>query len=106
MPSAQAGLAAAVASTSRQIGASLGVAVAGTIAGGGIHSAHAPNFASATHPVFWLVAAEGVVIVLLGLYSTGPRAENSVRMLGPLLREPGASEGGPSGDEPVAVGAH
>jgi EmrB/QacA subfamily drug resistance transporter len=106
MPRAQAGLAAAVASTSRQIGASLGVAVAGTIAGGGIHSAHAPNFASATHPVFWLVAAEGVVIVLLGLYSTGPRAENSVRMLGPLLREPGASEGGPSGDEPVAVGAH
>ena len=92
MPRAQAGVAAAVASTSRQVGAALGVAVAGTVAGGGIHVAHAPNFASATHPFFWLVAAQGVVIALLGLYSTGRRAEESVRRLGPLLREPGSPE--------------
>jgi EmrB/QacA subfamily drug resistance transporter len=105
MPRAQAGVAASVASTSRQIGSSLGVAVAGTVAAGGIHAAHAPNFASATHPVFWLVAVEGVVIALLGLYSTGRRAEESVRRLGPLLREPGAQEDGPKGSAPVAVGA-
>jgi EmrB/QacA subfamily drug resistance transporter len=105
MPRAQAGLAAAVASTSRQVGSSLGVAVAGTVAGGGIHTAHAPNFASATHPVFWIVAAHGVVIALLGFYSTGRRAQDSVRALGPLLREPTAPEDRPSGSRPVAVGA-
>jgi EmrB/QacA subfamily drug resistance transporter len=106
MPRAQAGVAAAVASTSRQVGASLGVAVAGTIASGGIHSAHAPNFAAAMHGVFWLVVAEGVVIVLLGLYSTGRRAKESVRSLGPLLGEPGESgarEDRRSGGTPVAV---
>jgi EmrB/QacA subfamily drug resistance transporter len=105
MPRAQAGLAAAVASTSRQIGSSLGVAAAGTVAAGGIHAAHSPNFASATHPVFGVVAALGVVIVLLGIYSTGRRAKESVRALGPLLREPGALEDRSGGAGPVAVGS-
>jgi EmrB/QacA subfamily drug resistance transporter len=96
MPRAQAGVAAAVASTSRQIGSSLGVAIAGTVAGGGIHAAHSPNFTSSTHPVFWLVAAHGVVIALLGFYSTGRRAQDSVSALGPLLDEPGAGKTSPN----------
>src|SRR5213082_2475072 len=36
MPGAQAGVAAAVASTSRQVGQTLGVAVLGAVAGGGV----------------------------------------------------------------------
>jgi EmrB/QacA subfamily drug resistance transporter len=48
MPRAQAGVASAFASTSRQVGASLGVAIAGSIAG----SARAADFAEATHPVW------------------------------------------------------
>jgi len=48
MPRAQAGVASAFASTSRQVGASLGVAIAGSIAG----SARAAYFAEATHPVW------------------------------------------------------
>jgi len=105
MPRAQAGLAAAVASTSRQIGTSLGVAAAGTVAAGGIQAAHAPGFTAAMHPVFWAVTAQGVVIALLGLYSTGRRARESVRALGPLLREPGAPEGAPGENGPAAAGA-
>ena len=62
----QAGLAAAVASTSRQVGASLGVALAGAMAGDGIEvGAH---LATATHPVFWCIAACGAAIVIVGAY--------------------------------------
>ncbi|MDP9033358.1 MAG: MFS transporter [Myxococcota bacterium] len=104
MPRAQAGVAAAVASTSRQIGSSLGVAVAGTLAAGGIHAAHSHNFASSMHPMFWVVTGLGVGIVLLGIYSTGRRAEDSVRALRPLLREPDVPDGRPSAPAPVAPG--
>jgi len=73
MPRAQAGIASAVASTSRQVGASLGVAIAGSIAG----EAVSPGFALSTHAVWWLVASLGVGIVALGLVSTGARAKAS-----------------------------
>jgi EmrB/QacA subfamily drug resistance transporter len=77
MPRSQAGLAAAVTSTSRQVGASLGVALAGSLAGAGIESAHRPDFADATHVVFWVIAGFGAAIVALGLASTGARARAS-----------------------------
>jgi Na+/melibiose symporter-like transporter len=73
MPRSHAGLASAVASTSRQVGASLGVALAGALAGPGIESAHRPDFA-ATHVVFWGIAGLGVAIVVLGLASTSAYA--------------------------------
>ena len=83
MPRSQAGLAAAVASTSRQVGASLGVALAGSLAGGGIEAAHRADFAASTHPVFWLVVACGVAIVVLGiaLHGTSRAGERRARRL-------------------------
>lgn len=77
MAPAQAGLAAAVASTSRQVGASLGVALAGSLAGGGMESAHSAQLAASTHVVFWLIAALGALIVALGIVTTGARARAS-----------------------------
>lgn len=85
MPRAQAGVAAATASTSRQVGASLGVALAGTLAGHGISVAHSANFADSTHPVFWLTTGFGVAIVALGFFSTGERARASASRVAPLL---------------------
>jgi len=85
MPRAQAGLAAAVASTSRQVGASLGVALAGSIAGGGIQAAHAAGFAAATHPVWHLVVGYGVAVAVLGLASTGAWAKASAQRVAYLL---------------------
>ena len=87
MPRAQAGVAAAIASTSRQVGASLGVAIAGTLAGGGIRAAHSATFAASTHPVFWLTVGYGGAIVALGLLSTGARARASALRVAPLLEE-------------------
>jgi len=89
MPRSQAGLAAAVTSTSRQVGASLGVALAGSLAKAGIESAHRPDFAGATHVVFWMIAGFGAAIALLGLASTGARAKASADRVAFLLDAPG-----------------
>src|SRR4051812_22186817 len=66
MPAAQAGVAAAVASTSRLVGISLGVAVIGAIAA----AAHAgTSFAEASRPGWWVTTACGVAVVVLGIAS-------------------------------------
>jgi EmrB/QacA subfamily drug resistance transporter len=100
MPRAQAGVAAATASTSRQIGASLGVAIAGTLAGNGIHVAHSATFAASTHPVFWLTAGYGCAIMALGVISTGARARASAVLVAPLL-DAAVPDGGAA--SPLAV---
>jgi EmrB/QacA subfamily drug resistance transporter len=86
MPKAQAGVAAAVASTSRQAGAALGVAVAGTLVGVG-HS-RGLGFAQATHPVWWIMAGCGVLIGILGWASSSPWAKASAQRVAHLLAEP------------------
>jgi EmrB/QacA subfamily drug resistance transporter len=105
MPRAQAGTASAIASTSRQIGASLGVAMAGTIAG----EAQSPGFASSTHAVWWLVSGYGISVVVLGLASTGARARRSAERIAFLLDAsdvPSAgAEGGSKGEGALAPGA-
>src|SRR3954454_24910271 len=68
MPRSQAGVAAAVASTSRQLGQSLGVAVVGALAAAGVAS---PQSNPADSQVGWLVAAAcGLVILVVGLLTT------------------------------------
>ena len=83
MPKAQAGLAAAVASTSRQIGASLGVALAGTILGTHVHE----GFAEASHPFWWLISGGGVVVLALGWLSNTRWARDTTRHAAHLLEE-------------------
>jgi len=62
MPRSQAALAAAIASTSRQVGTSLGVALAGSLAGAGVDACN-ETLAASTHPMFWFVAACGIAII-------------------------------------------
>ena len=68
MPLSQAGVAAAIASTSRQVGAALGVAVAGTVVN--TSRAHGTDFARATHPIWWAMAAAGAVVLGAGFVPT------------------------------------
>jgi MFS family permease len=91
MPRSHAGIASAVASTSRQVGASLGVALAGSLAGTGIEAGHVHDFAAATHAFFWVSAGLGVAIVALGLASTGARARASAAQVAFLLDTPRGS---------------
>jgi MFS family permease len=86
MPKAQAGVAAAVASTSRQVGASLGVAVAGTIAGA--TRGHGGSFTAATHPVWWIMAGCGAGIAVLGVLANTPWGKASTDRVAHLLAEP------------------
>ncbi|MGD0529630.1 MAG: MFS transporter [Polyangiaceae bacterium] len=104
MPRSQAGVAAATASTSRQVGASLGVAIAGTLAGAGIRVAHSPTFAASTHPVFWLTVGYGTAIVALGVLSTGARARASALRVAPLLDEAPPGPTATSGAKMATVG--
>jgi len=82
MPRAQAGVASALAATSRQIGATLGVALAGTIAGA---AAANPAFATSTRPYWWLGVTGGIAIALLGIAATGERARRSALEVKALL---------------------
>jgi EmrB/QacA subfamily drug resistance transporter len=79
MPRAQAGVASAIATTSRQFGQTLGVAVVGAIvashAGAPVHA----KLSSASHPGWWTLTAFGAVVLLLGLMATTSRATESAR---------------------------
>jgi EmrB/QacA subfamily drug resistance transporter len=70
MPDAQAGVAAAFASTSRQIGQSLGVAVVGSLVTSGIHGPIRTSFAAASHVGWWMLTGFGVLVFVLGLITT------------------------------------
>ena len=72
MPREQAGVAAAIASASRQVGMSLGVAVSGSLIAG-----TAGGLPSALPAVWWLVLGCGVSITALGVLGTTPRAQAS-----------------------------
>ena len=69
MPPSQAGVAAAVASTGRQVGSTLGVAVMGSLAAGGV-IAIGPGFARATHVSWWIEVGLGVLALVLGFVTT------------------------------------
>jgi MFS family permease len=70
MPDSQAGVAASVASASRQAGAALGVAICGSLVAGASNA----GLAAASHTAWAVLAGCGLGIVVLGWVSTGQRA--------------------------------
>jgi EmrB/QacA subfamily drug resistance transporter len=86
MPRAQAGVAAAVASTARQVGSSVGVAVVGSLVAGTAGA----GFATASHAAWGVLAGCGVAVLVVGLVTTGPWAKATAVRTRALL----------SGDEP------
>ncbi|MET0493681.1 MAG: MFS transporter [Actinoplanes sp.] len=71
MPREQAGVAAAIASTSRQVGSSLGIAVIGAAVVSGLDDG---RFALASRTGWWIVCGCGLAVLALGLLTTGARA--------------------------------
>lgn len=92
MPQAQAGVAAAVASTSRQIGQSLGVAVIGSAVTARIHGPLPVSFAEASHVGWWIVAGCGAAVLLLGAGTTTRWASHTAA----AARLPAPSPAGPA----------
>ncbi|WP_198037010.1 MFS transporter [Nocardia sp. BMG51109] len=72
MPNDRAGAAAALASTSRQIGVSVGVALCGLLTGASL---------------WWVVAALAVVIIVLGAVADTGWARRSLDRVAPLLEQ-------------------
>ncbi len=79
MPRAQAGVAAAIASTSRQVGQTLGVAVVGSLVASSLHRASLGDFAQASRAGWWVLAGCGAVVLILGLVATSPWARVTAR---------------------------
>ncbi|WP_399138043.1 MFS transporter [Streptomyces sp. NBUA17] len=93
MPRAQAGVAAAVASTSRQLGQTLGVAVVGAVLAAGVSaSSYRDTFVSASRPGWWILAACGLAVLVLGAVTSGRWAHRTAertaqRLAAPEVRE-------------------
>jgi EmrB/QacA subfamily drug resistance transporter len=67
MPADQAGVAGALASSSRQFGSALGVAITGSL----ITTTTGAGFVTASHAAWGVLGGCGVVVLLLGVISTG-----------------------------------
>jgi Na+/melibiose symporter-like transporter len=80
MPRSQAGVAAAIASTSRQVGQSLGVAVVGSAVTAGVRPPVSAHFAQASHVGWWIVVGCGVVVFILGALTTGRWARRTAEV--------------------------
>ncbi|WP_133911781.1 MFS transporter [Streptomyces sp. NBC_00582] len=80
MPRSQAGVAAAVASTSRQLGQTLGVAVVGAVLAAGVSvTSYRETFVSAAVPGWWILTACGLLVLTLGTLTTGPWARRTAQ---------------------------
>ncbi|MFT4111700.1 MFS transporter [Silvibacterium sp.] len=85
MPLSQAGVAAAIASTSRQVGAALGVAVSGTVVAAS--RVHGTDFTTATHAIWWTMTAAGAAVLVLAFVSTSAWAHKTAESVKHLLEE-------------------
>jgi MFS family permease len=88
MPRSESGAAGGVASTGRQTGAALGVAVLGSLVTSSIGGPFAADFASAARPAWVVMVGCGVAIFLLGLVATGRRALRCAVRAAELFDEP------------------
>ena len=79
MPRSQAGVASAIASTSRQIGSTLGVAVVGALVSASLSKGNHLDFAVASRAGWWVLAGCGAIVLILGLVATTAWARASAQ---------------------------
>jgi EmrB/QacA subfamily drug resistance transporter len=97
MPTEQAGVASAVASTSRQLGQTLGVAVVGAVLAAGVgSSSYADAFVPAARPGWWILAACGFSVLLVGALTSGRWAHRTAERTAERLK---------TADDPRPTGA-
>ncbi|MFZ3470073.1 MFS transporter [Streptomyces sp. 4.24] len=92
MPRAQAGVAAAVASTSRQTGGTLGVAIVGAVLAAGLAGTPGSptDFVAAARPAYWIITVCGLLVLLVGLATSGPWARATALRTAAALTPAGA----------------
>jgi EmrB/QacA subfamily drug resistance transporter len=102
MPRAQAGVAAAVASTSRQVGSSLGVAVIGSVVVSAMAGPIKTSFVPASHAGWWVIAGCGLSVLALGVITTGPWARHTAELVAAQFGHGETDEGPGAEIEPAA----
>jgi EmrB/QacA subfamily drug resistance transporter len=95
MPTDRAGAASAVASTSRQVGVSIGVALCGSLAGAAL-TASAGQYTADARPLWLMCTVLGLAITTLAIWSTSRPAIRSAERLAPLIAGPPARQEGAS----------
>ncbi len=70
MPASQAGVAAAISSTSRQVGGTIGVAVAGAVVATGSSALSGADFTLATHAAWWLMVGFAAAMFIIAAVTT------------------------------------
>ncbi len=86
MPPSQAGIAAAVASTCRQVGATIGIALSGAVVGAGSSTIAGPAFARASHTGWWLMVGFAAAIFVISAVTTTPWAHETARLTAAQLQ--------------------
>ncbi|MET9573120.1 MFS transporter [Streptomyces virginiae] len=85
MPRSQAGVAAAIASTSRQTGGTLGVAVIGSVLAAGL--AGGQDFSGAAQPAWWIITLCGLLVLVVGAATSGTWARGTAERTARTLEE-------------------
>ncbi|MEU2453790.1 MFS transporter [Streptomyces sp. NPDC012765] len=85
MPRSQAGVAAAIASTSRQTGGTLGVAVIGSVLAAGL--ANGSDFSGAAQPAWWIITLCGLLVLVVGAATSGAWARGTAERTARTLEE-------------------
>lgn len=79
MPRAQAGVASAIASTSRQVGTTMGVAVVGALVSSSVIRPGDVSFATASRAGWWVLFGCAIVVLTLGLVATSVWAKGTAK---------------------------
>ena len=116
MPRSHAGVAAAVATTSRNIGTSLGVAIVGSILSSHLSAMVAADFVAASRPALWVIVGFGLAVIVVGGTTTTSWARRTTERIahlfpedesaGALRRHLRDADGGPRRVEVHAAGSH
>ena len=109
MPNSQAGVAASVASASRQTGNTIGVAVTGSIVAAAVAGAaaaggvSAPGLAAASHAAWAVLVGCGIGVTVIGYASTSRRALGTARRVREMLDEPAPASAPEPAGEPARM---
>jgi predicted MFS family arabinose efflux permease len=87
MPRSHAGVAAAVATTSRNIGTSLGVAIVGSILSSHVSGMVADDFIGASRPALWVIVGFGMSVFVVGAATTTAKARRTTQRIAHLFPE-------------------
>jgi EmrB/QacA subfamily drug resistance transporter len=87
MPRSHAGVAAAVATTSRNIGTSLGVAIVGSILSSHVSGMVAADFIGASRPALWAIVGFGMSVFVVGAATTTAKARRTTQRIAHLFPE-------------------